>query len=121
MSDLPDALRARMEELDARPALETVRDLLGANVADAESFDEIRADQRRLAQVSTRAIRRDLAALEALLADPPSSPGSLARLVGWEGNWVLDDPSDDAAAQFLRELAQLLREVLDEADGTGRR
>ncbi|MEU4215714.1 hypothetical protein [Actinoplanes sp. NPDC026623] len=108
-----------MDELDARPALETVRDFLGANVADAENFDEIRADQLQLAQVSTRAIRRDLAALEALLADPPSSPGSLARLVGWEGNWVLDDPSDAAAAQFLRDLATVLRNVLDEASRTG--
>jgi hypothetical protein len=115
MSDLPDALRARMDELDARPALETVRDFLGAEVADAESLDEIRADQRQLAQVSTRAIRRDLAALEAVLADPPSSPGTLARLVGWEANWVLDDPSDAGAARFLAELAQLLREVIDEA------
>ena len=115
MSDLPEPLRARMAELDARPALETVRDFLGANVADAESFDEIRADQRQLARVSTRAIRRDLAALEAVLAAPPSSPGALARLVGWDGNWVLDDPSDAGALQFLGELAQLLREVLDDA------
>lgn len=115
MSDLPEALRARMAELDARPALETVRDFLVGNVADAESIDEIRADQRQLAQVSTRAIRRDLAALEAVLAAPPSTPGALARLVGWEANWVLDDPSDAGAAQFLRELARLLREVLDEA------
>ena len=115
MSDLPDALRARMAELDARPALDTVREFLGANVADAESLDEIRADQRQLAQTSTRAVRRDLAALEAVLADPPAAPGSLARLVEWEGNWALDDPSDHGAAQFLQELAQLLREVLDEA------
>jgi hypothetical protein len=104
-----------MEELDARPALETVRAFLSANVADAESLDEIRADQRQVAQVSTRAIRRDLVALEAVLADPPTSPGALARLVGWDGNWVLDDPSDAGAVQFLRELARLLREVLDDA------
>lgn len=115
MTDLPDALRARMAELDSRPALDTVRDFLGTSVADAESLDEIRADHMQLAQVSTRAIRRDLAALEAVLADPPSEAGALARLVGWEGNWVLDDPSDAGAAQFLQQLAQLLRDVLDEA------
>ncbi len=116
MSDLPEALRARLAELDATPPLETVRDFLGGNVADAENLDEIRADQQRLARVATRGIRRDLAALEALLADPPATPGTLARLVGWEGNWVLADPTDAGAARFLRELAQLLREVLDEAE-----
>jgi len=49
-------------------------------------------------------------------AEPQGPPGTLARLVGWDGNWVLDDPSDAGAAQFLRELAQLLRAVLDEAE-----
>ena len=114
-SGLPEPLRARMAELDALSPLETVRSLLRGNVADADSLDEIRADLQQLAQVTTRSIHRDLAALEALLAEPPSSPGTLARLVGWDGNWVLNDPSDAGAAQFLRELAQLLRAVLDDA------
>ena len=48
------------------------------------------------------------------LADPPGADGELARLVGWEGNWVLDDPSDAGAARFLRELAVMLREVIGE-------
>lgn len=104
-----------MAELEARSPLETVRGFLGGYVADAESFDEIRTDLQQLAQVNTRSIRRNLAAFEAFLAEPPSAPGTLARLVGWEGNWVLDDPSDAGAAQFLRELAQLLRSVLDDA------
>jgi hypothetical protein len=51
--------------------------------------------------------------IESVLADPPSD-GTLARLVGWDGNWVLDDPSDAGAALFLRELASLLRAVLDQ-------
>ncbi|MEU4214697.1 hypothetical protein [Actinoplanes sp. NPDC026623] len=59
--------------------------------------------------------RGDLAALEAVAAEQ-HAPGTLARLVGWEANWVLDDPSDAGAAQFLRELAQLLREVIDDAE-----
>jgi hypothetical protein len=36
-------------------------------------------------------------------------------MVAWEGNWVLDDPSAAAAARFRGELAQMPREVLDEA------
>ena len=38
------------------------------------------------------------------------------RLVGWEANWVLDDPSDEGAARFLGELAQMVREVIDEVE-----
>jgi hypothetical protein len=36
-------------------------------------------------------------------------------MVAREGNWVLDDPSDAAAATFLGDLAQMLREILEEA------
>jgi hypothetical protein len=50
-----------------------------------------------------------------VLADPPKEPGALARMVAWEGNWVLDDPSDAGAARFLGDLAQTLRDVLNEA------
>ena len=104
-----------MAELDARTPLETVRSFLSGDVADADGLDELRADLQQTAQVTTRGIRRDLAAIEALLADPPA-PGTLAQFVGMYGNWVLDDPSDAGAAQFLRELAQMLREVIDEAE-----
>jgi hypothetical protein len=104
-----------MAEQNAAPAIDVVRDFLGYKVADAESLDEIRADLRQTAQVSTRKLRRELAAFEAVLADPPPTPGALARMVAWEGNWVLDDPSDAAAVRFLDDLAQMLREVLDEA------
>jgi hypothetical protein len=105
-----------MAELDAMSPLETVRRFLGGYVADAESLDEIRADLLQLAQVNTRPIYRNVTAIESLLAEPPSPPGTLARLVGGEGNWVLDDPSDAGAATFLRDLAQLLRAVIDKAE-----
>jgi hypothetical protein len=112
-SDLPEPLRARMAEMDAAPPLEIVRDFLRGNVADAQNLDEIRADLRQVAQVTTRGIQRDLTALEAVLADPPPD-GTLARLVGWDANWVLDDPSEAGAARFLRELVALLSGVLEE-------
>ena len=115
MSELPEPLRARMREQNAAPVIDVVRDFLGFKVADAESLDEIRADLRQTAQVSTRKLQRELAALETVLADPPPVPGALARMVAWEGNWVLADSSDAAAAAFLRQLAQMLRDAVDEA------
>jgi microcystin degradation protein MlrC len=115
VSELPEPLQARMREQDAKSAIDIVRDFLGFKVADAEDLDEIHSDLRQTAQVSTRKLRRELAAFETMLADPPAVPGALARMVAWEGNWVLDDPSDAGAARFLGELAQMLRDVLDEA------
>jgi hypothetical protein len=107
-----------MQEQNAEPAIDVVRDFLGFKVADAESMDEIRADVRRTAQVSTRKLRRELAALEAVLADPPPVPGALARMVAWEGNWVLDDPSDAGAARFLASwLRSCARSSTRRADG----
>jgi hypothetical protein len=114
-SRLPEPIRARIEALAARSPLETVREFLGGHVTDADGLDEIRADLELVAQTSTWGLHQDLAALEAVAAEQ-HAPGTLARMVGWEANWVLDDPSDAGAAQFLRELAQMLREVIDEAE-----
>jgi hypothetical protein len=115
-SDLPEPLRARMAQLDAMSPLESIREFLGGYVADAESLDEIRTDLRRLARSTTRSVYRYSAAFQAFLANPPAEPGTLARLVAWEGNWVLDDPTDAGAAAFLRSLADLLRGVIDETE-----
>lgn len=115
ISRLPEPMRARVEARNALSSLDRVREFLGSHVLDADSLDEVRADLRRTAHFGTMRHRGDLAALEAVVAEP-HSPGTLARMVGWEANWVLDDPSDAGAAQFLRELAQLLREVIDDAE-----
>ena len=115
MSRLPESMRARVEARNALPPLDRVREFLGSFVLDADNLDEVRADLRRTAHFNTMRHHGDLAALEALLHEE-HPPGTLARLVGWEANWVLDDPSDAGAAQFLRELAQMLREVIDEAE-----
>jgi hypothetical protein len=65
-----------------------------------------------MAKVNRETVRRDAVAIEALLADPPP-PGTLTRLVAWDGNWVLDDEtSDAAAAAWLADLASLIRGVL---------
>jgi hypothetical protein len=115
-SSLPEPVRARMAELDARPALETVRDFLSAVVSDAGSFDEMRADLAQLAQSNTRSHRRYLGALEAVLSEP-QPPGTLLHLVEGYGNWSLDhDPTDSGAAAFLADLVQMLRAVIGEAE-----
>jgi hypothetical protein len=105
-----------MAELDAMPALETVRDFLSGVVSDAESLDEVRADLAQLAQTSTRSHRRYLAALESVLSER-QPPGTLLQLVEGYGNWSLDhDPTDSGAAVFLADLVLMLRVIIDEAE-----
>jgi hypothetical protein len=113
--DLPESMRAHLARQEAQPPLETVREFLLGHVADAESLDEVRERLRRIARQSTRMHRRVLAALKSVLATS-WPPDTLARLVGWDGNWVLDDPSDAGAAQFLNDLARMLYEVIDGAE-----
>lgn len=112
-SSLPEPIRARIEALAARSPMETVRDFLRGHVMDTEGLDEVRADLKQVAQFDTVSLRQDLAAIESVLAEPPAD-GTLARLVGWDANWVLEDPSDAGAAAFLDELASMLRSVIDE-------
>jgi hypothetical protein len=118
-SGLPEPLRTRMAQLDARPALETARDFLSGIVSDAGSLDEVRADLARSARTNTRAHRRYLSALEAVLAEP-QPPGTLTELVEGYGNWSLDhDPTDAGATAFLAQLVQMLRAVIAEAGQPG--
>ncbi len=113
-SDLPESLRRRIAEVDAQPALETVRSFLGGFVSDAESLDELRASLLRVAATSTRAHRRYLGAIDVVLAQP-HAPRAMLELVEGYGNWPLDDPTDAAATDFLRQLTGILRSVIDEA------
>jgi hypothetical protein len=108
-------LRSRAEELERRPLLEKVRDFLGGMIGDMGSVDEVRSLLETVAASGTFGLKRDLRALDELLASP-QPPGVLSELVAWEANWVLDDPSDEGAAAFLREIADMLREVIDVAD-----
>jgi hypothetical protein len=121
ISNLPEPLRRRMEGLNAEPPLEIVRLFLGTHFGDAQSLDEVRRDLERLARSNIRSHQRHLAALEAVIADPPDEPNALAHLVGWDGNWVLDDPSDAGSLQFLREVADMLRTVIAAAPATATR
>src|SRR4051794_10626582 len=120
-SGLPESLRARIAERSAQPAIEKVRALLHGYVADAESFDEIKAELRRTARTNDFYLRQYLDALDVILAEP-QPPGTLLRLVEGDGNWGIDhDQTDAGAAVFLRDVAEMLRSVVNEAstDGPG--
>jgi hypothetical protein len=118
LSQLPEPMRARMAERAARPPLQRVHDLLQSYVMDAVDLDEVRDDLAGTARFSSHAadnLRRDLEALEwVLTAELPS--GTLLHLVEDDCNFGLDDdPTDAGAAIFLRQIVDILREVLDAA------
>jgi hypothetical protein len=114
-SQIPESLRARMAEKETRPPLEKVRSLLRGHVADTDGWGEIRHELGMTAQHSTRPLRQGLDAIDAVLAEE-LPPGTLLRMVAGDAGWPLDDdPTDTGAAAFLRELADLIRSVLDEA------
>ncbi|MDT5040339.1 MAG: hypothetical protein QOE51_1324 [Actinoplanes sp.] len=115
LSELPEPLRARIAERDARTPVEKVRAFLRGYVADSDGPDEIRGALQRTARTNTRYLRQDLAAMELVLAEP-HTPGTLLRLVVGDGNWDLDrNPTDAEAAAVLGELAEMLRTVIDDA------
>jgi hypothetical protein len=111
---VPEDFRAKVANRQFGPPLEQVRRFVHFNFSDADGLDEVRADLARQAAVNPDPLLRALGAIEAVLGDPPPE-GELARLVAWDGNWVLDDPSDAGAACWLREVAELVRGVLAEA------
>jgi hypothetical protein len=111
---MDDDIRARLlAKLDEAPPppLEATRAFLRSYVADADGLKEIHEDIARMVEINPRTLVNAISGIEALLADPPAS-GTLARLVAWDGNYVLDDPSDESAGAWLLELAAYIRGVL---------
>ncbi|MEV4707908.1 hypothetical protein [Actinoplanes sp. NPDC049316] len=87
--------------------------VLHGYISDAEDFDEIRRDLVSTARTNTIFLRQYLDALEVVLSEP-QPVGTLLRLVEGDANWGIDhDQNDAGAAVFLRDVARLLREVLD--------
>ncbi|MDQ0366560.1 hypothetical protein [Catenuloplanes indicus] len=113
MSALPEPMRARLAAKNAMPPMEVLREFLMGDVADF-SLDEVRDNLAEIARGSTRSHERALAAIEAVLTDPPPA-GELLHLVSWYANRALRDKTDAGAAGFLREVADILRDVITEA------
>ncbi|SNY34586.1 hypothetical protein [Paractinoplanes atraurantiacus] len=115
-SQLPEPLRARMAEQASRSSLEKVRSLIRGHVADTDGIDEVRSQLRMTAAHTTTYLRQDLDAIDAVLTEP-LPPNTLLYLVAGDGGWPLDDdPTDAGASAFLRELARMIREIIDEAE-----
>ena len=114
-SQIPESLRARMAEQDARRPLEKVRSLLRSHVADTDGWGEIRDELEMTSQHSTRPLRQSLEAIDAVLVEELPA-GTLLRMVAGDAGWPLDeDPTDAGAAVFLRKLADLIGSVLDDS------
>lgn len=116
--NLRDKLAARLLATTQNP-LETAAKFFRIYFSDAEGLDDARAHLTRMAGINQRTLTEGLAAIEALLADPPAA-GTLSQLVALEANWPLDDPSDAGAKIFLREIADLIGEVLAASEGSTR-
>lgn len=115
-ASLREAMRRRAQERAQRPALDVVRSLLSTHFGDAEGEEEVERHLRSQAEYTTAGLRQELVALEDVLGQPQEA-GVLADIVAWDANWVLDDPSDEGARVFLREFADLVRRVIEEAEG----
>jgi hypothetical protein len=110
MIHVDDSLRQRLEEQMREPrpgALEVVRDYLSYHVHDSD-WQILELDVRGMSKVNPAAIVDVIDAIEELLASSPES-GTLLELVSYDGNRMLDEESDDAAAAWLTNLASRLR------------
>jgi hypothetical protein len=94
------------------PPVEGTQKFLRSYLNDADSLDEVRDMVARAAAHNPRPLRAALRAMEDLIADPPRD-GTLSWLVAFDANIGLDDPSDSGAIEFLYEVKEVLREVLD--------
>lgn len=114
LSDLPEPMRARLAREAAQSPTETVREFIQGFFSDAFDVDEVRRELQSIAESNTRAHRRYLTALDAVLADPPADD-TLVRIIQFDAGWELDDPSNAGAIAFLREQADMLRAVIERA------
>ncbi len=111
LSQFREKMRERAAQRAATPPIDKVREMLGGYFADAESLDEVAKDFRATAAITLTGIEEDLAAVEAVLADS-GVHDQLGRMVAWDANWVLEDPSDEGARHFLETVAEMLRDIV---------
>lgn len=95
--------------------MEEARSFLVAVTEDAVGPDEIRAQVRALVASHPASVRRKLMAIETVLGQEHPE-GELTRFVGWDLNRALDDPTDAASAQWIADVADIVREELESAD-----
>ena len=115
---MTDELRKKFRDrlnAPAEPHLEVTRDFLLTFCADMETMEEVKAN---ITGIAEHFLRRCLAGLEGVLADPPPDD-TLSKMVAWEVGWVLDDTSEEGARKWIGELAQLVRDSLAHGGAPG--
>jgi hypothetical protein len=110
---MDDDLRRRLNErLTAPPAaaLERARSFLLYHVHDSDR-ELLGRDLRGLMKVNASPIIDAVEAIEEVIT-VPQAPGTLFTLVSHEGNQMLDEETDEAAAAWLQDLVLQLRQLL---------
>lgn len=110
---MDDDLHKRLKERLAAPrppALERARSFLLYHVHDSDP-ELLERDLRGLMKVNASPIIDAVDAIEEVIAVPQPS-GTISGIVAYEGNQMLDDDTDEAAALWLKELALQLRRLL---------
>lgn len=104
-------LRARLYA-PAPPPLEATREFLQSYCDDTDGIDEVRDAAARSAAHNPLPLQAALRGIEAVIADPPWD-GTLSYMVAVDANRGLDDPTDAGALEYLRQMAGVLRDVLE--------
>jgi hypothetical protein len=94
------------------PPLDTLKSILRFKLASMGSLEELRDDLLAQVEVNDRPVYRELRALQHVLA-MAAAPEPLAPLVAWDGNWVLDDESEDGARTFLHSVLAIYASVVN--------
>jgi hypothetical protein len=93
------------------PVVERAQAFVSRYWDDTGSEDEVRADLCRSAAWSADSVRRDLAALQSVLADS-SSGWRLTYLVEIDANCGLDEFTEAAARAFLDRFVAMAEDLL---------
>lgn len=101
--------------IDAVRALEETREFVHSYWGDGGGLEQVRQELTRTAQHNAQPLQESLAAINVVL-NGNYPEGTLSQLVTWDANRVLKDRSDRGAAEWLRQVAELVRRVLDSVD-----
>jgi hypothetical protein len=109
--ELEARLRAQLHAPTPSP-LEATREFLQEYCGDAYSLDEVRRAVVFTKAHRPRRMQAILRAIETVIADPPRD-GTLSYMVAVDANYQLDDPSDEGALEYLRDIVNMLHGVLE--------
>lgn len=108
--DIRDQVKAKLS-VQPLSDLEAARKFLHIYGAESGSFEEVKAKVKSDIALYPKNILEGLKGIERIIANPPSQAGTLAYLVAIEANWPLDDPTDEGAMIWLKEMVQIIRDV----------